>query len=194
MQKKEVTMYNPYIDWQEAFDYIQDKDKMTIIELGCGEGTQYLLDNFRKVISIEYSRYDYEFKKINHKNHTYIELKNDKEIIKKDIILIEPIGGTRPDVNDKVKLIIDTLKKYKSDIIFVDFGFHFRGEVVQALINLNKYKYIAYHDISFKYYGYENLDLKNYKEVIRDERGQGTAVLSKQTTLQPLSRLERGKK
>jgi hypothetical protein len=181
MQKKEVTMSNPYTDWQIVFDnYFTNKKDLTILELGVGKGTYYLLDNFKKVISLEYSRYEYEFKKIDHENHTYIELENDEEIIKKDNVLIETIGGTRPDVKDKVNLIIDTLKKYKADIIFVDFGFHFRGEVVQELINLNKYKYITYHDTNFKYYGYENLDLKNYKEVIRDERGQGTVIISRE--------------
>jgi len=66
-QKKETTITNAFIDWQVAFDNIPDKDQMTIIELGCGEGTQYLLDNFKKVISIEYSRYPYDLPQL-HQN------------------------------------------------------------------------------------------------------------------------------
>jgi hypothetical protein len=170
---------NQYLDWQKSFEKLENKKDLIILELGVGEGTQYLTDNFRKVISLEYSRYEYEFKKIEAKNHTYIELENDKDIIEKDNILIETLGSTRPDVTDKVNLIINKIKRYKADIIFVDFGFHFRGEVVQELINLNKYKYIAYHDTNFSYYGYDRLDFKDYKIAIEDKEGQGTIILTK---------------
>jgi hypothetical protein len=89
-QKKETTITNAFIDWQVAFDNIPDKDQMTIIELGWGEGTFYLLDNFKQVISIELSRYTYPYTQI--ENHTYIELQPEKHTLTKDDLLIETLG------------------------------------------------------------------------------------------------------
>jgi len=178
LQKKETTISNPYTDWQEAFDNIPNKDQMTIIELGCGEGTQYLLDNFKEVISIEYSRYPYDFTVISPK-HTFVKLEASQETIKKDDVLIKTIGETRPDFTEEVDMLIREIKKYKANMIFVDFGFHFRGEVVQELINLNQHQYIIFHDTNFPYYGYDRLDYKNYSLKFIDKNGQGTIILDK---------------
>lgn len=174
--QKEATTNNPYIDWQLAFDNIPDKDQMTVIELGWGEGTKYLLDNFKKVISIELSRYTYPYTPI--ENHTYIELTPNIKTFYKDDVLIETLGKDRPEFQSEIKKLMTEIKKHKADFVFVDFGFHFRGEVVQELIDLDKYKYIAYHDTNFPYYGYDNLDCKKYKK-IEDKTGQGTIILSK---------------
>ena len=175
-QKKETTITNAFIDWQVAFDNIPDKDQMTIVELGWGEGTFYLLDNFKKVISIELSRYTYPYTQI--ENHTYIELQPEKDTLTKDDLLIETLGKDRPQFQSEIKNLMTEIKKHEADIIFVDFGFHFRGEVVQELIDLNRYKYIAYHDTNFPYYAYDKLD---YKEYSKQEYlgGQGTVILSK---------------
>ena len=174
--QKETTINNPFIDWQLAFDNIPDKDQMTIIELGWGEGTFYLLDNFKKVISIELSRYTYPYTQI--ENHTYIEITPNIKTFYKDDVLIETLGKDRPEFQSEIKKLMAEIKKYKADFVFVDFGFHFRGEVVQELIDLNKYKYIAYHDTNFPYYGYNKINYKNY---IKQEykKGQGTIILSK---------------
>ena len=71
----------------------------------------------------------------------------------KDDVLIETLGSYRPEFQVEIKNLMAEIKKHKADFIFVDFGFHFRGEVVQELIDLDKYKYIAYHDTNFPYYG-----------------------------------------
>jgi hypothetical protein len=169
-QKKETTITNAFIDWQVAFDNIPDKDQMTIIELGCGEGTQYLLDNFKKVISIEYSRYPYDFTATSPK-HTFVKLEASQETIEKDNVLIETRGETRPDFTEEVDMLMDEIMKYRADIIFVDFGFHFRGEVVGTVWNYGKINIIAYHDSNEPYYGYPKVDAKyEYK------KGQGTVI------------------
>ena len=175
-QKKETTITNAFIDWQVAFDNIPDKDQMTIVELGWGEGTFYLLDNFKKVISIELSRYTYPYTQI--ENHTYIELQPEKDTLTKDDLLIETLGKDRLQFQSEIKNLMTEIKEHEADIIFVDFGFHFRGEVVQELIDLDRYKYIAYHDTNFPYYAYDKLD---YKEYSKQEYlgGQGTVILSK---------------
>jgi hypothetical protein len=170
-QKKEVTTNNPYTDWQEAFDNIPNKDQMTIIELGCGEGTQYLLDNFKEVISIEYSRYPYDFT-VTSPKHTFVKLKASQETIEKDNVLIDTRGETRPDFTEEVDMLMRDIKKYKADMIFVDFGFHFRGEIVEALWDWGKIKIIAYHDSNFPYYGYPELEVK-----LGYRNGQGTVIL-----------------
>ena len=175
-QKKETTITNAFIDWQVAFDNIPDKDQMTIVELGWGEGTFYLLDNFKQVISIELSRYTYPYTQI--ENHTYIELQPEKDTLTKDDLLIETLGKDRPQFQSEIKNLMTEIKEHEADMIFVDFGFHFRGEVVQELIDLDRYKYIAYHDTNFPYYAYDKLD---YKEYSKQEYlgGQGTVILSK---------------
>jgi hypothetical protein len=198
-QKKEVTTSkqitqapsnNPYTDWQEAFDHIPNKDKMTIIELGCGEGTQYLLDNFKKVISIEYSRYPYDFT-VTSPKHTFVKLEATQETIKKDDVLIETMGETRPDFTEEVDMLMREIKKYKTDMIFVDFGFHFRSEVVQAIIDWGKIRGIAFHDTNEPYYGYPKPSLIISKELLDPNEqkdiqlgtpghfpnGQGTIIL-----------------
>ena len=174
-QKKEVTI-NEFTDWQVAFDNMPDKDQMTIVELGWGEGTFYLLNNFKKVISIELSRYTYPYTQI--ENHTYIELQPEETTTLKDDILIKTEGSYRLEFDKEIKKYITEIKKHKADFVFVDFGFHFRGEVVQELINLDRYKYIAYHDTNFPYYGYDRLDYKEYSKQEYKE-GQGTVILSK---------------
>ena len=181
LQKKETTISNPYTDWQEAFDNIPNKDQMTIIELGCGEGTQYLLDNFKEVISIEYSRYPYDFTVISPK-HTFVKLEASQETIEKDDVLIETMGETRPDFTEEVDMLIREIKKYKADMIFVDFGFHFRGEVVQALTDLLRIETVAYHDTNKPYYAYSKVEINryvgmNYALGVWD-KGQGTKILS----------------
>jgi len=175
-QKKETTI-NEFTDWQVAFDNIPDKDQMTIVELGWGEGTFYLLDNFKKVISIELSRYTYPYTQL--ENHSYIELQPEKDTLIKDDLLIETLGKDRPQFQSEIKNLMAEIKKHKADVIFVDFGFHFRGEVVQELINLNQHKYIIFHDTNFSYYGYDRLDYKNYSLKFIDKNGQGTIILSK---------------
>ena len=174
--QKEATINNPFIDWQLAFDNIPDKDQMTVIELGWGEGTKYLLKEFKKVISIELSRYTYPYTQI--ENHTYIELQPEQNTLTKDDVLIETLGKDRPEFQSEIKKLMAEIKKHKADFIFVDFGFHFRGEVVQKLIDLNKYAFIAYHDTNFPYYGYDKINYKNY---IKQEykKGQGTIILTK---------------
>lgn len=174
-QKKEATTNNPYTDWQEAFDKIENKDKMTIIELGCGEGTKYLTDNFKKVISIEFSRYPYDFT-VTSPNHTFVKIEASQETIEKDDVLIETRGETRPDFNYEIKMLLDEIKKYKADMIFVDFGFHFRGEVVNYLVAFGKIKLIAFHDTNFPYYGYSLTSLKK-AQVGGNNNGQGTYII-----------------
>ena len=175
-QKKETTITNAFIDWQVAFDNIPDKDQMTIVELGWGEGTFYLLDNFKKVISIELSRYTYPYTQI--ENHSYIELQPEKDTLNKDDLLIETLGKDRPQFQSEIKNLMTEIKEHEADMIFVDFGFHFRGEVVQELIDLDRYKYIAYHDTNFPYYAYDKLDYKEYRKQ-EYKKGQGTVILSK---------------
>lgn len=175
-QKKETTI-NEFTDWQLTVDQIPNKDKMTIVELGWGQGTYYLLENFKQVISIELSRYTYPYTQL--ENHSYIELTPNIKTFYKDNVLIETRGETRPKFEKEIANYMTEIKKHKAEVIFVDFGFHFRGEVVQELINLNQHQYIIFHDTNFPYYGYDRLDYKNYSLKFIDRNGQGTIILSK---------------
>lgn len=174
-----VYQINPYTDWIKTVEKIPNTIDYTILELGYGEGTKFLIDKFRKVISIEYSRNVYYTEILPSDNHIFTKLSATKNTINKDNVLIKSLGKNRPDFSDEVNLLMTEIKKYDADIVFVDFGFHFRSEILQLLINSNIYKYIIYHDINFSYYGYNQLKHNNYKIEYQDTKGQGTTVLKK---------------
>jgi hypothetical protein len=178
LQKQEEITNSPYTDWIPSFDIVLNKQKLAILELGFGEGTKYLLDNFKSVISIDFSRYEYLSTELP-ETHALTVLPHTPETVEKDNVLIETAGEVRPDFTEEVESIIKEVDKYKADFVFVDFGFHFRSEVVQELIALKKYKYIAYHDTADTYYGYENLDLSGYKVLVAETKGRGTTILQK---------------
>ena len=42
-----------YLDWVDSLKIIPQKSSKSILEFGCGFGTQYLCNNFQKVYSFE---------------------------------------------------------------------------------------------------------------------------------------------
>lgn len=168
---------NPYTNWIRAFETIRRKESISLLEIGWGKGTNYLIAHFKKVISVEVSRYTFPYKQI--PNHIYSEITFNQDTLDKDDILINSLGKSRPDFTREVEQILAEVNKYDVDFVFVDFGFHFRSEVVQALINQNKHLYIAFHDTNFPYYGYESLLLNNYDVQINHSTGKGTVILKR---------------
>jgi hypothetical protein len=174
-----VTPLNKYTDWIPVIHDNLDKYNMKIIELGCGDGTRYLVDKFNEVISIEFSRYEYEYL-VKSPNHTFIKLDPLINTIEKDDVLISTHGHNRPDFTSEVNLLMNEIKKHNADVIFVDFGFHFRGEVVNALIEWGGIKTIVYHDTNFPYYGYKSIYTNSNGtsyDMITNSNGQGTTIL-----------------
>lgn len=183
-EQRNYSMFNPinkYTDWIPVLNnnLHQAKNTLKIIELGCGEGTQFLIDNFKEVISIEFSRYSYDHI-LHSSNYTFIKPDPLPNTIEKDDVLISTQGHNRPDFTSEVNLLMNEIKKHKADVIFVDFGFHFRGEVVNALIEWGGIKTIVYHDTNFPYYGYKSIYTNSNGtsyDMITNSNGQGTTIL-----------------
>lgn len=142
-----------YIDWVYILNYIPTTKEKTILELGCGAGTKYLIENFKQVYSWEtwtddkwfnYSKEDYSqfpnwtgfFKDFNHWgfNVTEESLMNS--------------GGSVRDTTALDKYWEEMLNKIDIktiDVAFVDQGFHLRAETVNRFFELGV-PYIFYHD------------------------------------------------
>lgn len=176
-QNDGATINNPYTDWIGLFRQLQNTNKMRIVELGFGEGTKYLQSAFKEVVSIELSRYWYDSIPKARENWHMAKLESLVGTKEKDDVLIETFGATRPDFSEEVDRIVSYAEKYAPDIVFVDFGYHFRGEVVQELIDREVGDAIAYHDTNEPYYGYDSIKRRKYRNVIETQHGQGTTIL-----------------
>ena len=172
-----------YTDWIEIVDKtISEKDRVSILEFGLGNGTKYLVNNFKHVYSYEiiddadptleewgkqsiqelghYSNWDYEIVK-------YSEI----DFIDYDI-----------DLSSKLLKRIDELfNKYKFEAVLVDGGYHVRGDIANYILNKFSAKYVVIHDTNYNYEvdGYERISLpKNYSTVKYTE-GEGTHIFVK---------------
>lgn len=175
-----------YTDWQRNFNYIENRKDKTILELGCGLGTKYLLDNFKKVYSYEVTEDEYWYLKTkkdfeNYSNwesifyyNTYLKESNDT------------IVKTRGKIRD-----IKPLKRYfqqlhgfinihEVDIAFVDQGNHFRAESAEYFMSWGVPLVIIHDSKSWPHstdelYGYQNIKPHKYNYWYDSfTRGQGT--------------------
>jgi len=132
---------NRYIDWQPIVAHITNAHELTILELGCGSGTKFLLDKFKFVYSYEANTRDTngnwfkaseeEYKNLQWKGFFDTRFPN----VRADVSIADLISGIKEFVD--LNLI---------DVIFVDPGFKNRAEAVVAFANMEKYKYIFTHD------------------------------------------------
>lgn len=139
--KKEIDLQyanEKFLDWSYSLATIPNKEEKTILELGCGVGTQYLCNEFKQVYSFEV----FETKEWFDKSvqllskwdnwigefHTFEDLKlweAEKELrdSKGRIRNHNGLKGFYSKLNDFVDL--STI-----DVVFVDQAFHFRAETV----------------------------------------------------------------
>jgi hypothetical protein len=167
-------------DWQPAFeDFFDLPCDKSIIELGCGDGTHFLLKNFSRVTSIEYTSFDYIFDPPKSLNYRFIEIQPIKNIYKIDRQFIQD-GVVTEKIKKESEKIVDELEKHESDILFIDFGAHFRGLVLQQVIQKRfDFEYIALHDTNYSYYKYDLEKIDGYKITYSSNAGSGTKILQK---------------
>jgi SAM-dependent methyltransferase len=132
-------MQNQYNDWYTITDRIPDTKNLSILELGCGLGTQHLLDKFKFVYSYETNTRDPNKRWFNMAQDTYSN-KNWKGYFD-DNFPTSPV-----DIN----LLVSGIKKFVDldsvDVIFIDPGFHNRAECVLYFARMLKHRYIFVHD------------------------------------------------
>lgn len=134
-----MTVNDKYIDWQPIIDSIENSKELTILELGCGAGTSYLLDTFKYVYSYETNSrdsdgtwFEYASKKNANKNWTGYFDKNYPVI--------------NIDISKFKKSVLGTFDISTIDVLFVDPGFAQRAECVLKFAKLLHFKYIFVHD------------------------------------------------
>lgn len=177
-----------YTDWQKNFDKIENKKDKVILELGCGRGTKYLVDNFKKVYSYEVTETDEWYQKTKKDLQEY---ENWESIFYYDTYLRDSnksIVSTRGKLRD-----IKPLKRYftqlhgfvnfrELDIAFVDQGNHFRGELACYLMSWGIPMVIIHDSKQWPHntdlvYGYDKINPKLYNYFYKSfPRGQGTVI------------------
>jgi len=158
-------------------DFIPNKKELSILEFGLGDGTEYLLKNFKSVYSYELmntsSWYDNTVKKLSiHENWDH------------KLVLWNEINFRDYDTNLPPKLLsdIDNLfEKNNYDVVFMDGGYHVRGDIVNVIINKFFPKYIVIHDINFAFKedGYERIVIPENYITEKNTIGEGSMIFIK---------------
>lgn len=168
----------PYTDWTNIFtEALPNKKDLSIIEFGLGEGTEYLLENFKFVYSYELINtrewYDYTVEKFSkYKNWEHqLVLFNEVNFVDYDPNLPKPV----------LDRITDLFTKYKFDMAFVDGDYHVRGDIANFILNTFQPKYVAIHDVNFAFIadGYDRIVLPDNYTSITSTIGEGTTIFIK---------------
>lgn len=168
----------PYTDWISIFETdVPNKKELSIIEFGLGEGTKYLLDNFKFVYSHELINNSHWY---NYTVEKFSEYKNWEH----KLILFEEIGFR--DYNPNLpQALLDDIKtlfqKYNFDMAFVDGDYHVRGDIANFILNEIKPKYVAIHDVNYAFIadGYDRIKLPPEYTSVTSKVGEGTTIFIK---------------
>lgn len=169
----------PYTDWIEFVEEtIVNKKTLNILEFGLGEGTNYLIKNFNKVFSYELMDDRSWFDK------TVNILKENNNWGYKFIHFSEfGFLENSPILPEKLLEDIDNIITSETfDVIFMDGGYHNRGDIVNYIINKFYPKYVIIHDTNFAYKadGYDRIILPENYVTKTYSFGEGTTIFIKQ--------------
>lgn len=172
-----------YTDWTEIVETtILEKDKLSILEFGLGDGTKYLVDNFKKVYSYEIiddidptlAEWGAECaQKLSGYSNWEYEITNYSEI---DFVDYDS------NLSSKLLKRIDELfDKYKFEAVLVDGGYHVRGDIANYILNKFSTKYVVIHDTNYNYEvdGYGRINLPNNYSTVKYTEGEGTYIFVK---------------
>jgi hypothetical protein len=172
-----------YTDWTEIVETtVLEKDKLSILEFGLGDGTKYLVDNFKKVYS--YEIIDDADPSLAEWGRECVQKLNAYSNWEYEITKYSEVDFVDYDSNLSSKLLnrIDELfDKYKFEAVLVDGGYHVRGDIANYILNKFPTKYVVIHDTNYNYTvdGYGRINLpKNYSTVKYTE-GEGTHIFVK---------------
>lgn len=169
----------PYTDWIGIMDtQIQNKKDLSLIEFGLGGGTEYLLNNFKSVFS-------YELMDTNIWYEESVKQYSLNEHWSHKLVLWDEIGFKDYDPNLPQQLlsdIDDLFDKNNYDVVFMDGGYHVRGDIVNYIINKFYPKYIVIHDINlaFEEDGYHRINKPENYRTEKDLYGEGTMIFIKE--------------
>jgi hypothetical protein len=169
----------PYTDWIELMDSsIENKKELSIIEFGLGDGTEYLLNNFKDVYSYELMDTSFWYEEIVPKFKLH-------ENWKHKLVLWEEIGFKDYDQNLPNLLLSEInnlFDKHNFDVVFMDGGYHVRGDIVNYIINKFFPKYVVIHDINYTYEedGYHRIILPDNYKIEKNTTGEGTIIFIKE--------------
>lgn len=174
-----------YTDWVLVVsDFFGDAMRsLSIVELGKGESTLFLTQNFAKVYSIEYTRYPFTatWEVTGLPNHVLETLTPISNLLQLDNILVSSKGKVRPpELRLEAERLHSAALNYDAEVLFIDHGCHNRGEVLE-LAKKAKWKYIIIHDTNFPYYGYDLRPPEGFS-VHQNLVGQGTIIFERTST------------
>lgn len=169
----------PYTDWIELMDSsIENKKELSIIEFGLGDGTEYLLKNFKDVYSYELMDTGAWYDETVSKFELYKNWKHK-------LVLWGEIGFM--DYNQNLPELLlseidDLFTSNNFDVVFMDGGYHVRGDIVNYIINKFFPKYIVIHDTNYAYEidGYHRIILPDNYKIEKSITGEGTIIFIKE--------------
>ena len=170
----------PYQDWIDIVETtIEEKNKLSILEFGLGEGTKYLLESFKYVYSYELNDdrypelidwYHVSEKDYGHHKHWGREVNWYNEIGFVDY---------NPDLPIKLTNRIDELfAKHSFEAVLVDGVGHCRGDVANYILHKHAPKYVVIHDTNYAYDqdGYNRIMLPDTYDTVKYTIGEGTHI------------------
>jgi len=164
-----------YIDWRPILNSIPDTEQKTILELGCGSGTKYLVKSFKHVYSYETNSRDPngDWFNVTHKENTPSNKWDGKFVTE-----FSTIKSHITDLPVLLKDILQFVSLNKIDVVFVDPGFAQRAECVLFFMKHNV-PYIFTHDTNTEpnLYNWKLLhNTPNYSLIEEIKTGQGTQL------------------
>ncbi len=164
---------NKYLDWQPVLEFIDNSKSLSILELGCGAGTSYLVDKFKFVYSFETNSRDVTGKWFDYTSKQNLG-KNWKGYF----------DNTFPGININIDKfydkVINTVDIPSIDVLFVDPGFANRAECAIKFANTFHFKYIFVHDTLTQpdLYNWQLLEKMPAQYMLHTEinQGQGTKL------------------
>lgn len=169
----------PYTDWIEAMDnFIPDKKNLSLIEFGLGDGTEYLLNNFKNVYSYELMNTDYWYN-ISVNKFSKFENWRHRLVLWRDINFVDDDTNLPKQLLDDID---DLFENNKYDVVFMDGGYHVRGDIVDVIINKFSPKYVVIHDTNFAFVadGYHRMNIPQNYSTEKSTNGEGTMIFIKQ--------------
>lgn len=160
---------NAYLDYKETLlDAVKDKDIKRVLEFGLGEGTGILVSIAESVHSVELLAYEENKDWFDEVTKKYSGSSYSSE-------LIECKDKLTPKLKERLQKIIDQ----GWDLIFVDPGVHFRGDLVN--MSFGRAEIILAHDTNMtpELYGWNKIKVPSNYEQIGPMDGQGTTVWRK---------------
>lgn len=172
-----------YTDWIDIVETtIPEKDKLSILEFGLGEGTDYLVNNFKSVYS--YELIDQNDPSLEEWSNRCVERFQTKTNWEYEVVKYDDINFIDYDPNLPTKLLerIDQLfNKYKFKVVLVDGGYHVRGDIADYILHKFAPAYVVIHDTNYNYEvdGYDRIKLPANYKTVKYAEGEGTHIFVK---------------